>query len=86
MFGQTQRGRALPEEALQPFTGSAGVVLVGHEPNMLELASYLLTADAGHAQLEFRKGSVAHLELGEGAPRPGAARLVWLLTPKVLRR
>ena len=52
---------------------------------MHELASYLLTADASHAQLEFRKGGAAYLQLGEGSPRPGAARLVWLLTPKVLR-
>ncbi len=82
-----ESGRSPAEllQALQPFNGSAGVALVGHEPNMHELASYLLTADTDHAQLEFRKGGVAHLELGEGSPRPGAARLVWLLTPKVLR-
>ena len=58
-------------QALQPFDTSAGVVLVGHEPNMHELASYLLTADTGHAQIEFRKGGVAYLQLGEGPPRPG---------------
>ena len=82
-----ESGRSPAEvlQALQPFDGSAGVVLVGHEPNMHELASYLLTADTGHAQLEFRKGGTAYLELGEGSPRPGAARLVWLLTPKALR-
>jgi phosphohistidine phosphatase len=71
-------------QALQPFIGSTAVVLVGHEPNLHELASYLLTGDAGHAQLEFRKGGAASLEPGD-SPRPGAARLGWLLTPKVLR-
>jgi phosphohistidine phosphatase len=82
-----ESGRSPAEalQALQPFIGSSAVVLVGHEPNMHELASYLLTADTHHAQIEFRKGGAAYLELGEGAPRPGAARLVWLLTPKVLR-
>jgi phosphohistidine phosphatase len=82
-----ESGRSPAEalQALQPFDPSAGVVLVGHEPNMHELASYLLTADTGHAQMEFRKGGVAYLQLGDGPPRPGMTRLVWLLTPKALR-
>ena len=71
-------------QALQPHVEQAAVVLVGHEPNMHELASYLLTADTGHAQLEFRKGGVARFEL-LGGLRPGSARLVWLLAPKILR-
>jgi phosphohistidine phosphatase len=82
-----ESGRAPVEvlQVLQPFNGSAAVVLVGHEPNMHELASYLLTAESSHAQIEFRKGGAAHLDLGDGGPRPGVARLVWLLTPKILR-
>ena len=71
-------------QALQPFTSSAAVALIGHEPSMHELASYLLTADSGHVQLEFRKGGVARLELTDSL-RPGAARLRWLLQPKVMR-
>ena len=82
-----EAGRSPAEvlQALQPFAGSTAVVLVGHEPNMHELASYLLTADTGHVQIEFRKGAVAHLQVGDGSPRPGAARLIWVLPPKVLR-
>jgi phosphohistidine phosphatase len=82
-----ESGRSSAEvlQALQPFTGSPAVVLVGHEPNMHELASYLLTGDTAHVHIEFRKGGVAHLQFGESAPRPGAARLIWLLPPKVLR-
>jgi|SRR5579859_785995 len=82
-----ESGRSSDEalDALSPFNGSAAVVLVGHEPNMSELAAYLLTADQRGAHIEFRKGGVAHLQLGEGKPRPGAARLIWLLPPKVLR-
>lgn len=81
-----ESGRAPAEvlQALQPFTSSAAVALVGHEPSMHELASYLLTADTGHVQLEFRKGGLARLEMGDSL-RPGAARLRWLLAPKVLR-
>jgi phosphohistidine phosphatase len=71
-------------QALQAYVGSAGVALVGHEPTMHELVSYLLTGDMDHARVEFRKGSVARLELGP-ALRPGSATLRWLLAPKVLR-
>jgi phosphohistidine phosphatase len=78
-------GRAPAEvlQALQAYSTSGSVALVGHEPTMHELVSYLLTADTGHAQVVFGKGAVARLEL-DGL-RPGAARLRWLLAPKVLR-
>jgi phosphohistidine phosphatase len=81
-----EAGRAPAEvlQALQPFSSSAAAALVGHEPSMHELASYLLTADTTHVQLEFRKGGVARLELTDGL-RPGAARLRWLLQPKAMR-
>ena len=79
-------GRAPAEvlQALQPFTGSNAIALVGHEPSLHELASYLLTGDTAHAQIEMKKGAVARLEVGEGL-RPGAGRLLWLLPPRVLR-
>jgi len=81
-----QSGRAPAEvlQALQPFTSYRTIVLVGHEPSLHELASYLLTADMHHAQIEMKKGGVARLEVGEGL-RPGAGKLQWLLPPKVLR-
>ena len=58
--------------------------LVGHEPGLSELASYLLTRSAGNVEIEMKKGGAAMLSL-EGVPQPGAALLRWLLTPKVLR-
>jgi phosphohistidine phosphatase len=79
----TGRGPADLLQALQPFATYGAIALVGHEPSLHELASYLLTADTD-AQIEMRKGSVARLEVGEGL-RPGAGRLHWLLPPKVLR-
>src|SRR5689334_8408256 len=62
-------------QALQAYGGVGSVALVGHEPTMHELVSYLLTADTAHAQVEFGKGAVARLEV-EGL-RPGSARLRW---------
>ena len=82
-----EAGRSPAEalQALQPFASSSAVALVGHEPMMHELASYLMTAEANHAQVEFRKGGVARLSI-DSALRPGSATLRWLLPPKVLRR
>jgi phosphohistidine phosphatase len=79
-------GRAPAEvlQALQPYIGAGSVALVGHEPSLHELASYLLTADTAHAQLEFRKGGAACLEISQEL-QPGSARLRWLLPPRVLR-
>jgi phosphohistidine phosphatase len=70
-------------QALQPHRSAGSVALVGHEPTLHELVSYLLTADTRQAQVEFRKGAVARLELDD--MQPGAARLRWLLAPKILR-
>jgi phosphohistidine phosphatase len=70
--------------AVEAFGGVASVALVGHEPTMHELVSYLLTAETGHAHVEFGKGAVARLEV-DGVLRPGAARLRWMLAPRVLR-
>jgi phosphohistidine phosphatase len=79
------RGPAEVLQALQPYVTSSAIALVGHEPSLPQLVSYLLTADTGHVQIEMKKGGVARLELGEGLLRPGTGRLLWLLTPKILR-
>jgi phosphohistidine phosphatase len=79
--GGTPAGALL---AVQRQTNVSAVALVGHEPNMHELASYLLTGNTSRAQVEFRRGAVARLEVGIGL-QPGSARLVWLLAPKILR-
>ena len=59
------------------------VAVVGHEPWLSRLACRLLTGTEG-SFLAFRKGGAALLEL-PGAPGPGIARLVWMLTPSQLR-
>lgn len=53
------------------------VVLVGHEPDLGQLASWL--CGSRRAQIEFGKGSVAYLRGGD-SPGKGFATLVWLIT------
>lgn len=61
------------------------VALVGHEPWMSELLSYLLTGAAGGMTATFKKGAAA-LVMSEGPPRPGECWLEWLSQPGMLRR
>lgn len=59
------------------------VAVVGHEPGLSRLATWLLSGGAG-SLLAFRKGGAALLELA-AAPAPGGAKLLWMLTPGQLR-
>ena len=70
--------------ALETYAGTGSVALVGHRPGLHELAVYLLTGDAEGADMKIKKGGVVCIEF-EGGPRPGAGKLRWLFTPKVLR-
>ena len=70
--------------ALQTYAGSQSVALVGHRPCLHEMAVYLLTGDAGGADMKIKKGGVACIEFDD-VPEPGAGTLRWLFTPKVLR-
>ncbi len=57
-------------------------VLVGHEPTLAEFVGLALTGD-GLPLVELSKGGAACLEF-PAAVRPGAARLLWLLTRRQL--
>ena len=58
------------------------IALVGHEPDLGELAAHLI--GAGRA-LSFKKGGVCRIDVESlTSRRPGA--LNWFVTPKVLRR
>lgn len=62
-----------------------GVALVGHEPDLGELASYMLTGDEKAAPLHFRKAGVATFEVASLTElRPAILR--WFLPPSLLRR
>ena len=59
----------------------ARVALVGHEPNLGELAAQLIGA---RTPLEFKKGGICRIDIGKIAAR-STGSLVWFVTPKVLR-
>ena len=57
------------------------LALVGHEPDLGELAARLLGARGG---VEFKKGGVCLIDT-DGATPAGPGTLRWMLTPKALR-
>lgn len=57
------------------------LALVGHEPDLGELAARLLGA---RGMVEFKKGGVCLIET-DGATPGGPGTLRWMLTPKALR-
>jgi phosphohistidine phosphatase len=59
------------------------VGVVGHEPHLSSLASWLLTGD-GRSIMELKKGAAVLLEFG-GELGAGKAQLRWALTPSQLR-
>ena len=60
----------------------ARIALVGHEPNMGELAARLLGAKGA---IEFKKGAICRIDF-EIFPPKGLGTLRWLVTPKMLRK
>lgn len=57
------------------------LALVGHEPDLGELAARLLGARGG---VQFKKGAVCAIDV-DGATPGGPGTLRWLLTPRALR-
>ena len=60
------------------------VLIVGHEPDLSELAARLIGAGS-QANLAFKKGGCCMISLDQIPPR-GPGQLVWWLTPRQLRR
>jgi len=58
------------------------LALVGHEPNLGELAAQLIGA---RTPLEFKKGGICRIDF-DMLPPKGGGLLRWFLTPKMLRR
>lgn len=59
----------------------ASVALVGHEPNLGELAAQLIGA---RNPLEFKKGGICRIDF-DMLPPKGGGMLRWFLAPKMLR-
>jgi phosphohistidine phosphatase len=58
------------------------LALVGHEPDLGQLAARLIGAAT---PLVFRKGGVCRIETTDWPPGRDS-RLIWFATPKILRR
>jgi phosphohistidine phosphatase len=69
-------------EGLPP---QSDLLLVGHEPDLSLLAAGLLLTHRTELPIVFKKGGLCRIDT-EGTPRPGNGRLVFHLTPRVLRR
>jgi phosphohistidine phosphatase len=61
------------------------LALVGHEPDLSEVASLALTGDPHAVAIQFKKGGVACLRFS-GAPAAGRGELRWSASPKILRQ
>ena len=58
------------------------VALVGHEPNLGELAARLIGA---RSPIQFKKGAICRIDF-EVLPPKSLGQLKWLVTPRMLRR
>ena len=71
--------------ALQPHARAEAILLVGHQPDLGELASTLLVGSPGLVPLPFKKAGLAGIAVASFPPR-AAGRLEFFLTPGQLRR
>lgn len=71
--------------ALEAVPVGASILLVGHEPDLARLAGAMTLEPRADMPLEFKKGGLCRIDF-EGSARPGHGRLVFHLTPKILRR
>lgn len=71
-------------DALQIYSGAETLALVGHRPSLHELAAYLLNGSEDGLNIGLKKSGAACIRF-EDAPEPGAGKLRWLLTPKILQ-
>jgi len=74
-----------PPSVIQEITKhvrKARVALVGHEPNLGELAAQLIGA---RNPLEFKKGGICRIDF-DMLPPKGGGMLRWFLSPKMLRK
>ena len=60
----------------------ARVALVGHEPNLGELAARLIGA---RSPIQFKKGAICRIDF-EVLPPKSLGQLQWFVTPRMLRR
>jgi len=81
---EAERPRSEAIRVLRTQAGHASLALVGHEPNLSELGSFLLTGSETRLLVDVKKGGVVCLSLDQG-PAAGKSLLQWVATPKMLR-
>ena len=69
---------------LHHYRAARALMLVGHQPDLGQLASHLMTGSSSLAPLAFKKGGVAAIQVTSLPPR-AAGSLAWFMTPKQLR-
>lgn len=67
---------------LAKYSRKGRIALVGHEPNLGELAARLI---GSRTPLEFKKGAVCRIDF-EVFPPKGTGSLRWFVPPKLLRK
>ena len=68
------------QQMLSGYKKSDAIIVVGHNPSFTEFLSKSISESTGAAQIEFKKGAVAKVEL-DGK----TGTLQWLVTPKIAR-
>jgi phosphohistidine phosphatase len=71
-------------QTLRAHRGAEQVMLVGHQPDMGELASFLLSGSPNLVHLPFKKAATAAVTVASLPPR-SAGVLEWFLTPAQLK-
>jgi phosphohistidine phosphatase len=71
-------------QGLKAYRRASEILLVGHQPDLGELASYLISGSSRLAALPFKKAGTAAIGVGSVPPRT-AGSLLWFLTPMQLR-
>jgi phosphohistidine phosphatase len=69
---------------LQAYRQARRIVLVGHQPDMGQLASFVVSGSTSIAAMPFKKGGVAAIRVASLSRHPSGV-LEWFLTPKQLR-
>ena len=68
------------QELAARYASAGSVMLVGHEPHLSSLVSYLLTGEISWL-IRLKKGALCNLDL----PPSGRGQLLWALAPRQLR-
>jgi phosphohistidine phosphatase len=71
--------------ALRSFAKQKHVMIVGHEPQLSALASLMLTGSQDAVSIELKKGGCIAMRV-LSRPDKGGAELLWMLTPRQLRK